>query len=590
MSAPQPELAVELHDVHFSYGSTAALRGLSFDVPTGEIVALLGPNGGGKSTTFKILSTQLTLDAGSCRVFGVDPATDPAGVRHNIGVIFQERSLDPKLTVAENLHHQGHLYGLRGADLATRVREGLERFGLTDRAGDRADTLSGGLARRLEVCKGSLHRPRLLLLDEPSTGLDPAARRDLWKMLVELRDLGITVLLTTHLMEEAEGCDRVVILSQGQTVAAATPEELKHELPGDVVELDSPSGRDLVADLATQFGIQASQRGSQLRWESSDGLADIARVAERHRETITRIGLGRATLDDVFFARTGHHLAEDQARPEDDSPPRVATERASGGDVGTVWLGAFSLAQRELKRFFRQRSRIIGTLATPAMFWGLLGTGLGRSFQPPGYGEGGYLEFFYPGMLALTVLFTAIFSTMSIIEDRHLGFLQSVLVAPVSRRAIVLGKIVGGTALGLLQGALLLALAPLAGIALTPLVVLNAAGVLAVMALSLTGLGFALAWKIDSTQGYHSAMNMLLMPMWLLSGSVFPAVGGSAWVSWLMKINPLAYGLAALRRSLGVPAAGTVSTEVGLAVVAAFGVVMFLVSLALVKRPSTGAR
>ncbi len=214
-------------------------------------------------------------------------------------------------------------------------------------------------------------------------------------------------------------------------------------------------------------------------------------------------------------------------------------------------LPAISLWWREILRFVRQRSRIVGALGSPLIFWILLGCGLGTSFHSPqALGGMGYLEYFFPGTLALILLFTAIFSTISIIEDRHEGFLQAVLAAPVPRSSIVLGKILGGTTLALLQGLLFLALAPTIGISLSINSVLATIAVMLVVAFGLTALGFILAWQLDSTQGFHAIMNLLLIPMWLLSGAAFPTTGSSGWIHWVMKINPLTYGVAALRRSL----------------------------------------
>ncbi len=214
-------------------------------------------------------------------------------------------------------------------------------------------------------------------------------------------------------------------------------------------------------------------------------------------------------------------------------------------------LAAFTLWRRELTRFLRQPSRIAGAVGTPLIVWLLVGSGLSGSFRLPGGPAGlNYFEYFFPGTVVLVLLFAAIFSNISVIEDRHEGFLQGVLVAPVSRSAIVAGKVLGGATLAWLQGVVFLPLAPLSGIALTPRSALAAAGVLAVLALSLTALGFAFAWKVDSVQGFHAIMNVVLMPMWLLSGSFFPVSGAPAWLGALMRLNPLTYGVAALRWAL----------------------------------------
>ena len=243
--------------------------------------------------------------------------------------------------------------------------------------------------------------------------------------------------------------------------------------------------------------------------------------------------------------------------------------------AGTLW-------QREIVRFLRQRSRIIGALGQPILFWLLLGTGFGESFRPPGAGEAGnYLEYFYPGILAMVILFTAIFATIAVVEDRKERFLQAALVSPAPRSAIVLGQALGATTLALLQGLVLLAAAPFAGVALTVTSALAAAGVMALIGFALTSLGLAFAWRIDSTQGFHSIMNLVLIPLWLLSGAVFPAVTAHPVLGWVMKINPLTYGVAALRRTLYAagPARDLPDLGLSLAVTLLFGAAAFAVAV-----------
>ena len=244
-------------------------------------------------------------------------------------------------------------------------------------------------------------------------------------------------------------------------------------------------------------------------------------------------------------------------------------------------LAVYTLWLREIVRFARQRSRIVGALGSPIVFWFLIGSGLGQSFRPDPETAtaGGYLEYFFPGTLALVVLFTAIFSTISIIEDRHEGFLQGVLVAPVPRAAIALGKILGGTTLALGQAAIFLMLAPLAHISLRIESLPALTIVLLLIAFGLTGLGFLIAWHLDSTQGFHAIMNLFLIPMWILSGALFPAQGAAGWVRALMLVNPLTYGVSALRSLLygsHQPQVGDPSFALSLAVIAFFAVAMLV--------------
>jgi ABC-2 type transport system permease protein len=231
----------------------------------------------------------------------------------------------------------------------------------------------------------------------------------------------------------------------------------------------------------------------------------------------------------------------------------MTTTMTAAVTANRTLLPAWSLCRREIVRFLRQRNRVVGALLQPAVFWALFGAGFHRGMQLEGGAAegGGYLRYTYPGAVVLVVLFTAIFSTFSIIEDRDAGFLQSVLAAPVTRAGIVLGKVGGGSAIALVQGLLFLALAPVAGIPLDVVSIAAAAGALLLVACALTALGVALAWSMDSVQGFHAVMMLFLMPLWLLSGAFFPFTGAAGWLAAVMRANPLSYGVALLHHALG---------------------------------------
>ncbi|HYU34480.1 MAG TPA: ABC transporter permease [Thermoanaerobaculia bacterium] len=251
-------------------------------------------------------------------------------------------------------------------------------------------------------------------------------------------------------------------------------------------------------------------------------------------------------------------------------------------------IAVWSLWRRELVRFFRQPSRVAGAAGSPLLFWLFIGSGLSGSFHPPGSAAIGYLEYFFPGTVTLVVLFAAIFSTISVIEDRREGFLQGVLAAPVPRAAIAAGKVFGGATLAWIQGAAFLLLAPFAGIHLDIPSVLAAAGVLALLSLALTAIGFACAWSVDSVQGFHAVMNLLLVPLWLLSGAVFPLTGAPVWLSALMRIDPLTYGVASLRWTFYGSAAqlgeGIPGPVAALAILIALGLLAFAADLWVMRR------
>ena len=308
---------VDVENVSHAYpaargeGPRAALKDVSFRVERGEIFGLFGPNGGGKTTLFKILSTLMTPDSGSVRVAGLDVRSSGPLIRHHLGVAFQSPSLDKKLTAEENLRHHGHLYGLHGKALEQRIDLMLKRVGLPDRARSIVESLSGGMARRVELAKTLLHAPELLLLDEPSTGLDPGARRDLWEHLKDLRTRdGVTVLLTTHLMEEASDCDRLALLHQGQIVALGSPGQLTSEIGGDVLTVHTDDAKWLGDEVRRRFQCPTTVLDGTVRIEREAGHRFIPQLVEAFPGRIREISLGKPTLEDVFIHRTGQRIDE----------------------------------------------------------------------------------------------------------------------------------------------------------------------------------------------------------------------------------------------------------------------------------------
>jgi ABC-2 type transport system ATP-binding protein len=297
---------IRVENLTHKYGGRTALNGVSFEVRQGEIFGLLGPNGGGKSTLFRILATMMTPTGGRATVAGFDVARDPAAVRRQVGVVFQSQSLDKALTVEENLRAQGHLHGLSGADLRGRMGHAMERLGLADRRKDLVDTLSGGLRRRVEIAKALLHKPQVLLMDEASTGLDPAARRELSRHVETLRETeGVTILLTTHILEEADRCDRLVLLHRGNIVAQGTPAELRASIGGDVVVLEAAGAKPLAEAIERRFGVRTTAANGHVRIEIPNGHRFITEVVEAFPGAIDSVGLHKPTLEDVFVRETG---------------------------------------------------------------------------------------------------------------------------------------------------------------------------------------------------------------------------------------------------------------------------------------------
>jgi ABC-2 type transport system ATP-binding protein len=297
------------------YGERVALHELSLDVAAGEILALLGPNGSGKTTLFRILSTLIPPQDGAARIFDLDLSQPEQRdkVRRDIGVVFQNPGLDKELTAAENLTYHGHLYGLAGAGLRARVVDLLSRVELTERRDERVKTFSGGMRRRVEIAKGLMNRPKLLLLDEPSTGLDPIARTDVWRYLEEVRkSAGVTVLLTTHLMDEADRCDRVIIMDEGKIVAQGTPASLKERVGGDVITLATRDPAAVQKTLREKLSVEKTDASNGVvRFERIRGHEFVPALFEAMPAgLVDSVSVGRPTLEDVFIDVTGHRLTD----------------------------------------------------------------------------------------------------------------------------------------------------------------------------------------------------------------------------------------------------------------------------------------
>jgi ABC-2 type transport system ATP-binding protein len=329
--AGRPIIAVR--DLVHRYQDRTALNGVSFDVRPAELFGLLGPNGSGKTTLFRILSTLMVPTSGSATIAGFDAVRQPGALRRHIGVVFQAQSVDLKLTAYENLWHQGHLYGLRGPELKQRINEILSRVGLLDRSADRVETFSGGMQRRIELAKGLLHHPEVLLLDEPTTGLDPGARRDLWQYLQILRDQErVSVIVTTHLMEEAERCDRLAILNEGNLVALGTPEALTREIGGDVILLEAHDPQTLADHIRNKFHVDATVMDNQVRLEIENGHRFVPDVVEAFPGEIQSLSVSKPTLEDVFIHRTGHRFWSEDAEPAPKTGKKKGKKKSSQGN------------------------------------------------------------------------------------------------------------------------------------------------------------------------------------------------------------------------------------------------------------------
>ncbi len=303
---------IEVKNLVKKYGDLTAVKGISFEVHQGEIFGFLGPNGAGKTTTISILCTLIAPTGGSATVNGLDVVSDPNEVREQIGLVFQDPSLDERLTGRENMEFHSVIYGVPPEQRKPRLESVLRMVELYDRMNDRVETYSGGMKRRLEIARGLLHYPKVLFLDEPTIGLDPQTRANIWAYMHQLRvQENITVFLTTHYMDEAENCNRIAVIDYGEIIALGTPEELKGLVGGDLIEIKTDNDVDARRELIERYGVEMIERPDCLCFEVTNGHEFVPNLVRDLGAKVLSVSIRRPTLDDVFLKLTGH-----QIRPE----------------------------------------------------------------------------------------------------------------------------------------------------------------------------------------------------------------------------------------------------------------------------------
>ena len=463
--------------------------------------------------------------------------------------MFQDPTLDGYLTGEQNLKLHAELYGVQSQLVAPRMQQVMTMVGLWDRKDSPVATYSGGMRRRLEIARGLMHSPRVLFLDEPTIGLDPQTRRSIWTYIRELKQREeITIFMTTHYMDEAEWCDRIAIMDHGEIVALDAPETLKEQVGTDRVTIHTDDDQAAIAAIRERFGIEAKISEGAVTFGVPGGEEFVPRLFAELGIPIKAVSVSRPTLDDVFMSYTGTSIRdaeEDQSkarnrvmmqmmtrsqamstttdRPDATVAPAAATEvvrvsvpkRSFASELRAIRI----VWRRELIRFRADRLRMITSLVQPLLFLFVLGAGLQRLSSAGTHGVA-LKTFIYPGILCISVMFTAMFSAASIVWDREFGFLREMMVAPVRRSSIVIGKFLGGTTVAGFQGVIVICLAGLVHVPYDPLLILGIFTLQLLLAFAITAFGVMIAVRIKQMQSFMGVMQMIVMPMFFISGAL----------------------------------------------------------------------
>ena len=584
--------AVRVEGVLKRFGATVALDGAGLEVPAGMVFGLLGPNGAGKTTLVRILATLLAPDAGRAEVFGHDVVREPAAVRELLGLTGQFAAVDELLTGRENLEMFGRLFKLSREEARRRAGELLDRFDLAQAADRPARTYSGGMRRRLDIASSLLTRPRVLFLDEPTTGLDPRSRNEIWAIMRELRRGGATLLLTTQYLEEADQlADRIAVIDRGKVIAEGTGNELKDRVGGQIleVELASVGQRDRAQAVLAGVGCgdpQPDERPDRLTLPAPrDGLQLVEEAAAELRRAqigVSDIGLRRPTLDDVFLQLTGAPPSEDGGgpssrsrrgpRPQQPAPdvpaprrPVLPLRRPSPQAVRSAVTDTAVVTGRNLRHFIRQPDLLVFSTIQPVLFVLLFvfvfGGAIGRSL-PHGVA---YVDFLLPGVFVQSVTFGASQTAVGLKEDLTRGVVDRFRSMPMARSAVLAGRTVADLIRSILIIGLMIAVGYLVGFRFLG----GVAGAVACIAV-VAAFGFALSWifafvalTVRGTEAAQSAGFVVIFPLVFASSVFVPVSTFPDWLQAFAKINPVtvtadaarSFALFGTPASLGVAAA-----------------------------------
>jgi len=582
--------AVHVDGVVKRFRETTALAGVDLDVEEATVFGLLGPNGAGKTTLVRVLATLLSPDAGRAEIFGRDVVHDAAEVRELLGLTGQFAAVDEMLTGRENLQMFGRLFDLSAADARRRADELLERFDLADAADRPARTYSGGMRRRLDLASSLLTRPRVLFLDEPTTGLDPRSRNEIWSIVRELVRDGTTLLLTTQYLEEADQlADQIAVIDHGRVIAQGTGSELKDRVGGQIleVELVRAAERDNARAALTGIGCGEPEPGERLAQLTlpapRDGLEMIEGAASALRRAgiaVSDLGLRRPTLDDVFLQLTGAPPSEngaeasvgtDNGRPAprtvavhaDGAPPAVRPaqrqpprwRRLSPRELRGDITDAGVVSVRNLRHFIRQPDLLIFSTIQPIMFVLLFTYVFGGAISHSLPAGVSYIDYLLPGILVQSVTFRASMTAIGLSDDMKLGVIDRFRSMPMARSAVLIGR----TSADLVRNVLIILLMIIVGYIIGfrfQAGVLQALGCIALV----SAFGLALSWifaflglTVRSAEAAQSAGFVVLFPLVFASSVFVPVSTLPGWLQAIAKVSPVTLTANAARSLALVP-------------------------------------